>query len=42
MKSRITGTPGFVIGNQILVGATDLKTLQTVLQTVRGKQQATK
>ncbi len=39
---RITGTPGFVAGDQILVGATDLKTLQAVLQTIRGKQQATK
>ena len=39
---RISGTPGFVIGDQILVGASDLKTLQAVLQTVRGRQQATK
>jgi protein-disulfide isomerase len=39
---RITGTPGFVAGDQILVGATDLKTLQAVLQTKRGKPQATK
>jgi protein-disulfide isomerase len=39
---RITGTPGFVAGDQILVGATDLKTLQAVLQAVRGGQQATK
>ncbi len=39
---RITGTPGFVAGDQILVGATDLKTLQAVLQVVRGGQQATK
>ncbi len=37
---RITGTPGFVAGDQILVGATDLKTLQAVLQTIRGKQAA--
>jgi len=39
---RITGTPGFVAGDQILVGATDLKTLQAVLQAVRTGQQATK
>src|SRR5258708_28656914 len=38
----ITGTPGFVAGDQILVGATDLKTLQAVLQAVRTGQQATK
>lgn len=32
---RITGTPGFVAGDQILRGATDLKTLQALIQQAR-------
>jgi len=32
---RINGTPGFVIGNEILRGATDLKTLQALIRTAR-------
>jgi protein-disulfide isomerase len=39
---RITGTPGFVVGDQILVGATDLTTLKAALQAIRTGQQATK
>jgi protein-disulfide isomerase len=39
---RISGTPGFVIGDQILVGATDLKTLQAALQATGRGQQSTK
>lgn len=35
---RINGTPGFVIGGQILRGAVDLKTLQSLIQQARGKQ----
>jgi protein-disulfide isomerase len=35
---RINGTPGFVIGEQILRGATDLKTLQSIVKQARGKQ----
>lgn len=36
---RINGTPGFVIGDQILRGATDLKTLQTWIQAGREHRQ---
>jgi protein-disulfide isomerase len=32
---RINGTPGFVIGEQILHGATDLKTLQELIREAR-------
>lgn len=32
---RINGTPGFVIGNEILRGATDLKTLQALIGSAR-------
>jgi protein-disulfide isomerase len=35
---RITGTPGFVVGRQILRGAVDLKTLQQVISNARAKQ----
>lgn len=35
---RINGTPGFVIGDQIVRGAVDLKTLQSLIQEARGKQ----
>jgi protein-disulfide isomerase len=34
----INGTPGFVIGNQIIPGATDLKTLKTAVEQARGKR----
>jgi protein-disulfide isomerase len=36
---RINGTPGFVIGDQILRGATDLNTLQTWIRTAREHRQ---
>jgi protein-disulfide isomerase len=36
---RITGTPGFVVGDQILRGATDLKTLQTMIRAAREHRQ---
>ena len=35
---RINGTPGFVVGDQIIRGATDLKTLQALIQDARKKQ----
>lgn len=35
---RINGTPSFVIGGQIVRGAIDLKTLQSLIQEARGKQ----
>jgi len=35
---RINGTPGFVIGDQILRGATDLETLQTLIREAREKR----
>lgn len=35
---RINGTPGFVIGDQIVRGAIDLKRLQSLIQEARGKQ----
>ena len=35
---RINGTPGFVIGKQILRGATDLKTLQALIGEARNAQ----
>lgn len=35
---RINGTPGFVIGDQIVRGAVDLKTLRALIQEARGKQ----
>lgn len=35
---RINGTPGFVIGKQILRGATDLKTLQGLISEARNAQ----
>jgi protein-disulfide isomerase len=35
---RINGTPGFVIGDQIVRGAVDLKTLQSHIQEARRKQ----
>ena len=36
---RIDGTPGFVIGDQILRGATDLQTLQGWIREARGRRQ---
>ncbi|MFH1344098.1 MAG: DsbA family protein [Pseudomonadota bacterium] len=36
---RINGTPGFVIGNQILRGATDLETLQGMISTARERRE---
>ncbi|MEH2611147.1 DsbA family protein [Bradyrhizobium sp. AZCC 1693] len=36
---RINGTPGFVIGDQIFRGATDLNTLQTWVRTAREHRQ---
>jgi protein-disulfide isomerase len=36
---RINGTPGFVIGDQILRGATDLESLQAVIRTAREHRQ---
>jgi protein-disulfide isomerase len=36
---RINGTPGFVMGDQILRGATDFETLQGMIRTVREHQQ---
>ncbi|MBN9049030.1 MAG: DsbA family protein [Rhizobiales bacterium] len=35
---RINGTPGFIIGDQIIRGAVDLKTLRALIQEARGKQ----
>lgn len=35
---RVNGTPSFVIGDQILRGATDLKALQSLIRQARGKQ----
>jgi len=35
---RITGTPGFVVGERIFRGATDLKTLQALIRRARAKQ----
>jgi protein-disulfide isomerase len=35
---RVSGTPSFVIGDQILRGATDLKTLQSLIRQARGEQ----
>ena len=35
---RINGTPGFVVGDQIIRGATDLATLQALIQDARKKQ----
>ena len=35
---RINGTPGFVIGEQILRGATDLKTLQRLIREARKRR----
>jgi protein-disulfide isomerase len=37
---RINGTPGFVIGSQILRGATDLDTLQSLIGEARQRPQA--
>ena len=34
---RINGTPGFVVGEQILRGATDVNTLQSLIRTARDK-----
>jgi protein-disulfide isomerase len=39
---RITGTPGFVVGDQISAGATDLNGLQTLIRGARSGQQETK
>ena len=36
---RINGTPGFVMGDQILRGATDLETLQGMIRTAREHRQ---
>jgi protein-disulfide isomerase len=35
---RINGTPGFVIGDQILRGATDLNTLQAWIRAARERR----
>ncbi len=35
---HINGTPGFVVGDQILTGATDLKSLQAAIQEARDKR----
>lgn len=35
---RINGTPSFVIGDQVVRGAVDLKTLQSVIRQARSKQ----
>jgi protein-disulfide isomerase len=36
---QITGTPGFVVGDQLTTGATDLSTLQALIGNARGAQQ---
>lgn len=36
---RINGTPGFVVGDQFIRGATDLQTLKSVIQSVREARQ---
>jgi len=35
---HINGTPGFVVGDQILAGATDLKSLQAAIQEARDRR----
>lgn len=35
---RINGTPGFVIGDEILRGASDLKTMQRLIEQARKDQ----
>ncbi len=35
---RISGTPSFIIGKQVVRGAVDLKTLQALIQQARSKQ----
>ncbi len=35
---RITGTPGFVVGDRVLRGATDLRTLRTLIRQARDGQ----
>jgi protein-disulfide isomerase len=37
---QITGTPGFVVGDQLTTGATDLSTLQALIGKARGGQEA--
>jgi protein-disulfide isomerase len=39
---RITGTPGFVVGDQLTTGATDLTTLQALIGKARSGQQEAK
>ena len=39
---QITGTPGFVVGDQLMTGATDLSTLQALIGKARGGQQEAK
>jgi protein-disulfide isomerase len=39
---RVTGTPGFVVGDQLTTGATDLSTLQALIGKARGGQQDAK
>jgi protein-disulfide isomerase len=39
---QITGTPGFVVGDQLTTGATDLTSLQTLIGKARGGQQEAK
>jgi protein-disulfide isomerase len=39
---QITGTPGFVVGDQLTTGATDLSTLQALIGKARGGQQEAK
>jgi protein-disulfide isomerase len=39
---RITGTPGFVVGDQLTTGATDLSTLQALIGNARGGRQDAK
>src|SRR5262249_16146535 len=39
---QITGTPGFVVGDHVLTGATDLKTIQSLINETRKDAAATK
>ena len=39
---HITGTPGFVIGDQVTTGATDFKTFQSLIGKVQNGNHATK
>ncbi len=35
---KITGTPGFIVGDQIFPGATDLETMKKLIGRARGLQ----